>query len=71
MLIGIAIVINEEIPANKAMQLYFHRIEKKIQGKTNYNPASDHQQRPVTNPRQPITEINRRFEIPSITGTGP
>ena len=44
---------------------------KKIQGKTNYNTASDHQQRPVTNPRQPITEINRRFEIPSITGTGP
>ena len=31
----------------------------------------DHQQRPVTNQRQPITEINRRFEIPSITGTGP
>ena len=45
-------------------------IAKKIQGKTNYNPASDHQQRPVTNPRQPITGINRRFEIPSITGTG-
>ena len=62
---------NEEIPANKAMQLYFHRTEKKIQGKTNYNPASDHQQRPVTNPRQPISEINRRFEISSITGTGP
>ena len=62
---------NEEIPANKAMQLCFHRTEKKIQAKTNYNPASDHQQRPVTNPRQPITEINRRFEIPSITGTGP
>ena len=46
-------------------------IAKKIQGKTNYSPASDHQQRPVTNPTQPITGINRRFEIPSITGTGP
>ena len=62
---------NEKITSNKAMQLYFHRTEKKIQGKTNYNPASDHKERPVTNPRQPITEINRRFEIPSITGTGP
>ena len=45
--------------------------KKKIQRKTNYNPDCDHQQRPVTNPRQLITEINRRFEIPSITGTGP
>ena len=33
--------------------------------------ADDYQQRPVTNPRQPIPDINRRFEIPSITGTGP
>ena len=45
-------------------------LRKRFQGKTNYNPTSDPQQRPVMHPQQPFTENNQRLGSHTFTGTG-